>query len=294
MVEVHSEAAPLIDVRATERLMELETADVDVPAPPALGFRPPLYFRILSMSQASLRVELWELGQPRGARSVSAIGSDNLKARRIALAAAELARRLRQQRLAEIRAAEEQPKEVLDEKARRGGVPIYGRLTWSAGADAASLGVNSAWVVGPALDAALRFSSGPRFALGAAWLAGDAPAFGSSATARWAEVRLGVSDAFPITGALGVSVGLAVAMAAAHIGAPAGAASAALDGWSSRAFVNARLELELGRSLTLGLGPDIGAIVRPISATGDDGRDHRVNGLWLGGGLALTVDPEAF
>src|SRR6185503_9592831 len=127
MIEVHRDAAPLIDVRATQRLVELETADVDVPPPPKLDFRPPLYFRIVALSAATLRVELWELGQPRGARSVSAAGNDMLKARRIALAAAELARRLRQQRLSEIRTAEQQPKEVEDEK-KRSGVPIYGRL----------------------------------------------------------------------------------------------------------------------------------------------------------------------
>jgi hypothetical protein len=293
MIEVHPDAAPLIDVRATERLMELEAADVDVPPPPKLDFRPPLYFRILALSPWTLRVELWELGQPRGARSVSTAGSDILKSRRIALAAAELARRLRQQRLSEIRAAAEAPKEVEDEK-KHGGIPIYGRLTWSAGAQAAAVGLGSAWVAGPVLEAGLRFASGPRLALGAAWLAGEASTFAPSASARWAEVNVGVGDAFAVAPSLGVSVGLVASVAALRVGSPAGPATPALDGWSSRAGVNARLELALGRSLTISLGPDLGVVLRPVSALGADGDRHRVSGLWLGGGLALTVDQEAF
>src|SRR4051794_32638255 len=42
MVDVSRDAAALIEPRATERLIELETADVDVPAPPGATFRPPL------------------------------------------------------------------------------------------------------------------------------------------------------------------------------------------------------------------------------------------------------------
>jgi len=92
---------------------------------------------------------------------------------------------------------------------------------------------------------------------------------------------------------VGISLGLAASMAALRIGAPAGPSSSAVDGWSSRIVADVRVELALGRSLRLFVGPDLGAIVRPVSAAGDDGDRHRVSGLWLGGGLGLTFDPEA-
>src|SRR5260221_10902041 len=184
MVDVAPEAAPLIDSRATARLVALETADVDVPPPPGASFRPPLYFRIRPLSAASLRVELWELGQPYGARSVSAVGSNTLKARRIALAAAELARQLRQRRLAELRAARHAPEEDQGRATKRAGTPIYGRLGCGASARGASLGAADVWLLGPAIEATLHFSSGQRLSLGAAWLAGSAPVLGSSSE-RW-------------------------------------------------------------------------------------------------------------
>jgi hypothetical protein len=290
MVEVHRDAAPLIDVRATERLMELETADVDVPPPPKLDFRPPLYFRIVALSPTTLRIELWELGQPRGARSVSAAGNDILKARRIALAAAELARRLRQQRLSEIRAAREQPKEVEDTK-KRAGVPIYGRLAWSAGAEAAVLGAGN-WVAGPAVHAALRFHSGPRVMVGGNWLAGEAPSFSSGASLRWAEVNLGIGNGFVVSSGTTLSVHLVASMAALRVGSPSGPSSAPIDGWSSRLVAGARLEFSLGHSLAFAVGPDLGVVLRPVSAESDDGA-HRLGGLWAGGGLGLTLDPDA-
>jgi len=292
MVDVSRDAAALIEPRATERLIELETADVDVPAPPGATFRPPLYFRILVLSQTSLRVELWELGKQYGARSVSTVGSDNLKARRIALAAAELARRLRQQRLVEI-AAEKAPKGGEDEDAKRALLPIYGRFTWDAGVRAAGIGPASAWVVGPSIDATLRFSSGPRLSLGAAWLVGQAPEFGSSASARWAEATLTYLHGFQLSPSFELSAGLTAAAGAVRISEPNGPASAPLDTWSSRAGLLVRAELRIARVLTLSAGPDVGVVLSPISATYDEGDQHRIGGIWLGGALTVTIDPEA-
>jgi hypothetical protein len=292
MVDVSRDAATLIDPRATERLIELETADVDVPAPPGAAFHPPLYFRILVLSQTSLRVELWELGKQYGARSVSTVGSDNLKARRIALAAAELARRLRQQRLAEIAAAQA-PKSGEDESAKRALLPIYGRFTFGAGAQAAGIGPSSAWIVGPSIDATLRFSSGPRLSLGAAWLVGQAPEFGASSSARWADVSLTYLHGFPLTPSFELSAGLSAAVGAVRIGEPHGPASAPLDTWSSRAVLLMRAEVRLGPFFSLGAGPDVGVVLSPISTTNDAGERRQIGGLWLGGALAVTIDPEA-
>jgi hypothetical protein len=292
MVDVSRDAAALIEPRATERLIELETADVDVPAPPGATFRPPLYFRIFALSQTSLRVELWELGKQYGARSVSTLGSDNLKARRIALTAAELARRLRQQRLAEI-AALSAPKSGEDEDSKRALLPIYGRFTWGAGVRGAAIGPSSAWVLGPAIDATLRFSSGPRLSLGAAWLVGQAPEFAASASAGWAEATLTYLHGFPLSPSFELSAGLTAAAGAVRIGEPSGPASAPLDTWSSRAGLLVRAEVRAARYLFLSAGPDVGVVLSPISATGEDGARQRIGGIWLGGALSVTIDPEA-
>jgi hypothetical protein len=291
MVDVSRDAAALIEPRATERLIELETGDVDVPAPPGATFRPPLYFRILVLSPTSLRVELWELGKQYGARSVSTVGSDNLKARRLALAAAELARRLRQQRLAEI-AAQKAPKSGEDESQKRAQMPIYGRFTWGAEFHGAAIGPSSAWLLGPAIDATLRFSSGPRLSLGAAWLVGQAPEFGSSSSARWAEAAIGYVHGFPLSPSFELSAGLTAAAAAVRIGEPNGPASTPLETWSSRAGLLVRAEMRPARYLFLSAGPDVGVVLSPISATGEDGERHRIGGIWLGGALAVTIDPE--
>ncbi|HEX4339502.1 MAG TPA: hypothetical protein VH062_26530 [Polyangiaceae bacterium] len=289
MVDVDRDAAPLIDPRATERLIELETADVDVPPPVTTSIRPPLYFRILVGTATSLRVELWELGQPYGARSISVAGSANLKARRIALAAAELARRLRQRRLAEIAARDRVPESDDAERAKRAGTPIYGRMTWSAGLHGAAVGLSSAWLLGPGVDATLRFSTGTRVSLGAAWLAGKAPAFGSSASARFVDLSLSCVQGFTLSPSFDVSAGLVASVDAARIGEPGGPATRALDTWSSRAALVLRAEARLVRHLSAAIGPDVGVVLTPISAVGSDGDTHRIGGLWLGGALTLTL-----
>jgi hypothetical protein len=78
-----------------------------------------------------------------------------------------------------------------------------------------------------------------------------------------------------------------------RVGEPSGPTSAPLDTWSSRVGLLVRAELRALPALSLSVGPDVGVVLSPISATGEDGNLHRIGGLWLGGGLTLTVDPEA-
>ena len=78
-----------------------------------------------------------------------------------------------------------------------------------------------------------------------------------------------------------------------RIGEPRGPASAPLDTWSSHADLLVRAEVRLARILSLGVGPDVGVLMTPLSATGSDGDVHRISGLWLGGALTMTLDPDA-
>lgn len=267
----------------------LETADVDVPTPPGVTFKPPLYFRVLPLSSASLRVELWELGQSYGARSVSSAGSDSLKARRIALAAAELARQLRQRRLTELTAARRAREAEQAPAGERAGAPIYGRFAWSASARGASLGGSDAWLVGPAASATLRFSSGQRLSLDAAWLAGKAPLLGGSGI-RWLEAGVSLGQSLGLGRGLALELGLAASAASLRVDS---SGSAPLDTWSSRAGGFVRVEQRIGRALLLAVGPDVGALLRGVTATSTDGAERRLSGLWLGGTLTFSIDPQA-
>jgi hypothetical protein len=291
IVEIAPQASRLVDARATERLVRLEIADVDVPAPPRAGAEPPLYFRILAPTEKALRVELWELGAPYGARTVSTAGSEHLKARRLALAAAELARQLRRRRLSEIEAqkaaqsdssgAEEQP-----------GLPIYGRFVAEGGGRVAAIGPSGALIAGPELGAALRFSSGQRVRLSAAWLEGRASGFDSSA--RWLEAGLGFSQAVRLGRFLDVSAGLEAAVASLRLGSAREPGSGSpLDTWASRAGLALRVEPWLGRNLGLSFGPDAGVVLRKVKGIAPDGGEHAISGVWLGASLLVTVGPAA-
>src|SRR6187431_2323057 len=85
--------------RATRRLVQLELSEIDVPQASAnKRSRAPLFFRVV-LVEPDVRVELWERGEYYGARGVSGSNAaGQLGARRVALAAAELARRLQRRR----------------------------------------------------------------------------------------------------------------------------------------------------------------------------------------------------
>jgi hypothetical protein len=284
--------AHVVDGRVAARLVALETADVEVPAPPGVARRPPLYFRILPAPRESLRVELWELGRPYGARTVSSTGTQNLEARRIALAAAELARQLRERRFLEIAAARREKSAPHAPSSPPTGIPIYGRMAWSGGARAATIGVSDAWLVGPHADASLRFSSGPRLTLGGAWLAGRADLGAVSGTARWLEVGLALSETISLAPSVELDIGLAAALASVRVASGSGDASAVQDLWSARGGALGRVEMALSRHVTLAVGPDVGAVLRPLDIRGPGITRHRLGGLWLGGALTIVVGPS--
>lgn len=270
--------------------MRLEIDDIDVPPPLGATGGPPLYFRILASGPTSLRVELWELGAARGARSVSSVGSDTLRARRIALAAGELVRQLRRRRLAEIEAASRSPSEGPALREPERGIPLYARVSLAAGARGAAIGLSDAWVVGPELGAGLGFTSGFRLSLDASWLVGSASDAGGAA--RWFEVSLRASQRIVRGARAACSLGAETAVASVRVNDAAESGSAPpLDTWSARAGVVSRLDWFLGKAATLSLGPDLGVLLRPVHTITADGTLHRIGGLWLGGSVLLQLEP---
>ncbi len=286
ILEISPDAASRLDVRLTERLVVLETADLDVAAPSGVPFRPPLYFRILPLPEGAVRVELWELGKPYGARSVSGAGTDHLKARRIALAAAELGRQLQRRRMAELAAARQAVTADRADGGRAEGFPIHARFVASAGARGAALGGASAWLAGPELAATLRFDTGQRLSLGAGWLAGR---YGDDGF-RWLEASLSFAQSFALARTVALDAGLSLAAASTNV-TGSEVTEGSMDGWSARAGAFAKVQIRIGRFLSLGVGPDLGVVLRPVSNGRADA--SRLGGAWLGGSLVLTVDPGA-
>jgi hypothetical protein len=290
IVEVRSDAARLVDARVAERLVLLEIDDIDVPPPLGSIGGPPLYFRILASGPASLRVELWELGAPRGARSVASAGSDNLRARRIALAAGELTRQLERRRRSEIEAASRAPSGGPRPRAEEKGIPLYARFALEAGGRAGAIGPSTAWVAGPWLGVGLGFTSGFRLSLGAGWLVGRAPEVGGAT--RWLDAGLSATQRIVNRPAFRLSAGAEASVASVRVddGHELGV-TPPLDTWSARAGFVARGALPLGRVVTVLFGPDVGFVLRPIRGFAADGSARSISGLWVGGTITVQLEP---
>lgn len=278
ILEIGPEAARVVDARLTRRLVALETADVEVPTPKGAFGTSTLYYRVLTDPQGGLRVELWELGELHGARRISAEGSEQLEARRIAIAAGELARQLRRRRLMEIEASRRPKASDHKTEIATAGFPIHGALLWSAGVLGGTVAGSAAVLAGPELAMALRFSGRQTVALGAAWLAGDSSRLEGSSL-RWLEGNLSASQGFALSPSVDLHVGAGMAAASVH--------AATTDDWSARAGLEVRAEVALGKHLSLAIGPDVGALLHAVR----DGSGHRLMGVWLGAGAGLHLLP---
>ena len=216
VVEIDTRAEKAVKARLTRRLIALEIREVEVPPAPgeeAPGRDRSLFVRVVGAEDGRLRVELWEHGVFHGARhlSTSTESSQRLRSRRIALAAAELARRLRRQRLAEaFRRAQDYAR---DDKAKiqTGAPPPVARVALRAATHAAAVGPGNLYLAGPELAGVIRSRSGASLQLSMGWLFGTAPPLAGSTGVRWLEVAVTPS----YTAALGRGVELDVGAAAA-------------------------------------------------------------------------------
>jgi len=292
LVEIGDSAESLLDARATRRLVQLELSEIEVP--PASGnkrARAPLFFRVVQ-SGRDVRVELWERGEYHGARVVSGSNAaGQLGARRVALAAAELARRLQKkrrmqaerERLAELARAEDAERAL--RRASDGPFALRSSL------ELASIGQFDATLAGPRLLGQWRFAERTRIEGGFAWLAGRAPA---SASAEWLELSLAPMQRVALAETVDLDLGLTVAAAWLRLGKVRGV-DAILDQnetWSARAAVVVRLEPRLSRKLRLSLGADAGLLLREVPFQSQSDSAERLRGAWLGLGLGLVFTPR--
>jgi hypothetical protein len=293
-IELGSKAERLVDPRLTRRLIQLELGDVEVP-PLLKGVAarqpPALFYRVLATRPQEIRVELWERGEFHGARSVSlSRGTTQLHARRIALAAAELARRLRGQRIADAKRLA-QPK-TNGENGAGGAHAGRVRPGVAAAVRAGALGPSALWLAGPELAARLRVGKAARLELSAAWMHGRAPALSGSPTTS--AIELGLAPGYAWSLARGVTAVAAARFTASavHFNDVRGVDGIENqnDTWSARAGLELRVESKSSRGIALYAAPEIGVAMRRIPVQGRDGTRERLGGVWLGGALGFAFE----
>jgi hypothetical protein len=281
-----------VDARAARRLVQLELSDVDVPkrsGDPEVA----LFVRVLAAGEGRIRVELWERGEAHGARLVSGThGGSQLIARRVALAAAELARGLRQKRRAAERALVlEERRKMLAAEAERQRT-LDGPRALRPAVAATFVGLGDLALVGPSLTGELHVADATRLDLGIA--AGFGNILSTDSAVETLELGLGPAVRVPIP-----SAGLDLDFSAfGKTGVLSFANVAGVDGidgqrqtWWARAGASSALQLRLERTTRLSLGFSLGATLRRVPVTLADGRDLRLGGFFVGTELGVVFTP---
>lgn len=289
VIEINAAAERSLDARSARRLVALELADVDLPAA-SRGAEPALFYRVLGEERGLVRVELWERGKLHDARLVSASGgSGQLVARRVALAAAELARDLRQRRLVERRREERRRAQLLlkaraaRERMREGPVALRSAVGVVRGEELT--------LAGSSLSGELSLRGGLRVDFGGRLLLGQDGE--GLARITWIELAVGPAHRFALGSALALDLGAFVAPAVVHIaGAEAVDAIASVrETWTARAGTALRLQPRLTRSLRASFGLDTSILLRSVAARFPGPREERYRGLTFGAELGLVFTP---
>jgi hypothetical protein len=289
VVEIDAAAERVVDARSARRLVPLELSDVTVPNGTSRG-APALFFRVLGRPDGSLRIELWERGEYHGQRALLSAGeSPQLVARRVALAAAELGRRLarkrqallaRDERLRQSRAARERARR---ERTQDGPLALRSELAFATVPGDLSL-------FGSRLSGELSLYGPLRLDLGAELWAGRLqPELG----ALLEGLSIGPAYRVALTPALDVDVG---ARAAVLLLQAPGARSldTILDqssSWTARVDGALRVELRLTRQVRGFMGGEAGALLRGVPYTTSNTDEQRLGGIWWGAALGLVVTP---
>ena len=292
LVEISDSAESLLDARATRRLVALELADIEVPS--SVGNQrahAPLFFRVVQVAQ-DLRVELWERGEYHGARVVSGTNAaGQLGARRVALAAAELARRLQRKR--QLQAARDRAAQLAREAEalREAGRALDGPLALRPSAELAQVGRMAATLAGPRLLGQWSFARRAHIDAGFAWLSGSAPA---AAHAEWLELSVAAMRRLSLAETLDLDIGLSVAAAWLRLAHVQGVDRIVdqNETWSARAAAVARLEPRLTRHVRLSVGTEAGLVLREIPFQPLAGGNDRLRGAWLGLSVGVVFTPR--
>ena len=302
VVEIDRRAARSLNDRLTRRLIELELGDLEIP--PAVddeNVSPPesshtIFVRVLGEGDDQLRVELWERGIYHGARlvPVEAGTSEQLRARRIALTAATLGRRLRITRIREERLAAERVRLEAEEKRAAQLLAPPSRIAFGAHVRGAVVGPDGFWLVGPGLEGQLRRDTGERLDVGVSWMTGTAQVLAGSPAVQWLEVSLSPGYAFRLSERLDLVAALDVAAGTVHLSHVVAVDDSVQqqDTWSARGAGRVLFELDAGSLTHLRFGTEVGATLRRIPVVDWSGAKERLGGFWLGASLGWEFDPH--
>ncbi|MCC6215926.1 MAG: hypothetical protein IT376_13760 [Polyangiaceae bacterium] len=286
VIEIDPQAERRVDVAITRRMVDLEMSEITLPPPPhAPRRRPALFVRVVGVREAdAVRVELWERGDFYGSRTIRGASSLQLRARRAALAAAELARMLRSRRLREQERAQadraRREREAAEREARR---PRVGGAALATGA----LTGGGHVALGPTLEGAAGVET-LELRLRVAWL--DEPASGTRPALDWRELAIAPRWYAARGGALRLAVGPTVAAAAVGFRSVQSVDGIAgqRETWSARAA----LGLELASAPAAPgwrVGAESGVVLRRMPVRSVDGSAARVGGVWVGVSVGATL-----
>lgn len=295
VIEIQDEEQGWVEGKVVRRLVSLELADIQLPKEKA-AHGPAfdgVYLRVLRLD-TQMVVELWYRAELQAQRRLTSTGGAPVRARRIALAAEEMARRLRDKRLVEERRNRRRSRAQAVAAATY-PVVIPAELTLSSAIQGATIGTGSAWLVGPQLGFALRAQRGPRLAITAAQLVGFTPGLAAASELLWWELALSPGYAFTLSPTTSGHVGLSAAAAALHVNG----SRQTLDGaWSARAGLDVGGSLRLSARARMTLGAEAGFVLRPVRVEAPSGlaslnglSSERLGGTWLGVKLGLTLLP---
>ena len=289
VVEIDSSAERVVDARSARRLVPLELSDVAVPAGSGVRGVTVLFFRVLGRVDGSLRIELWERGEFHGARSLSGAGENpQLVARRVALAAAELGRRLARKREASLardeRLRQSRAARARAERDRTQEGPVALRSELALGAVPGRLLLFGQRVTGElSLRGPLRLDVG-----GELWAGSLSPRL----RAELEAVSLGPAYRLLLGRRLDLDFGLQAA--ALLIQVPAARSLDAVPGqdssWTARLSGATRLELGISRQVRALLGVEAGALLRSVSYASST-ESERLRGFWWSGTLGVVITP---
>jgi hypothetical protein len=295
VVEIDGAAERLVDARSTRRLVPLELSDVALPASGGASANGAargasvLFFRVLGRADGSLRIELWERGEYHGARVLSGAGeTPQLVARRVALAAAELGRRLARKREAQL-ARDERLKKAREARAqeqreRTQEGPVALRTEFLLGVAPGNLLLFGQRLSGEfSLRGPLRLDVG-----GEHWTGSLRPALGTELHG----VSLGPAYRLALTRALDLDLGLHAAALLLEV--PKARSLDAVTGqdssWTARLTFATRFELRLSRQVRALFGAEAGGLLRTVPYQTDQSPE-RLRGPWWGAALGVVITP---
>lgn len=296
VLEIDPAAETILDARAVRRQVSLELSEIDLPPfATAPGTdpepQPPLFVRVLGRADRQVEVELWARGELRGRRLVSGADSgQHLLVRRVALAAAELARRFRQRRLSAERTRQRELLELrllAQRRARRtleGPFALRSEAVAATGRDFFDFG----WGVSAenSLFRSFRIDAGARM------LAGFEP--GQKTRLTWLELNVGPAFRFHPSSRLDLDVAALVSVASVHASGVRSVDElpSQRDTWSARAGLALRCQPRLARWARLSVGAEGGLSLRAIPIERMEGRSESLGGFYFGGALGVVLTPR--